>query len=181
MSDIFGSIVKGIGAIAPTVANLVLPGSGNMLAGLMRAVTGDGEYIPIEKVAARIQADPKLMLELERVAMEREVGLAKVEAAKLETVNLTMRAESVSEHWQQYSWRPYNGFLFGTTMFVAVTMTVAAPFFDKPPPDLGSITMMMAAWATVLGVQVLGRNKEKSARAGAAPGLFEGVINAIRK
>jgi len=176
MANIFKTIAKSIGAIAPTVANLVVPGSGPMLDSLMRAVTGDRDS-DIELVAARIQQDPKLMLELERVSMEREVGLAQVEAAKLETVNATMRMESRSEHWPQYSWRPFNGFMFPLTMFAAI---VVLPACGIEQPEMSM--ELVLGWLSILGVATVGRNRQKAAQNGdPAPGILAGVINAIKK
>lgn len=43
------------------------------------------------------------------------------ERAAIEAVNATMRAESASEHWPTYSWRPFIGFMFGSyvgSMFI---------------------------------------------------------------
>jgi hypothetical protein len=174
--DIFKSIAKGLGAIAPTVANIALPGSGPMLAGLMRAVTGDSVDIPLEQVAKKIQTDPKLMVELEDIAMKREVGLAQVEATKLESVNATMRQESKSDHFMQYAWRPFNGFMFPITVFSAY---VILPVCGVASPVIP--VSLIVGWLSILGVATVGRNKEKVAKAGnKVPGMFEGLINAIK-
>jgi len=174
--DILKSIMKGLGAVAPTVANLVLPGSGPMLHGLMRAVTGDDADRNIEEVAAKIQNDPKLMIELRKLAVEEEVGLARVEAAKLETVNKTMRVEAVSDKFSQYAWRPFNGFMFPIVMTLNY---VVLPLFDKPPSHVPEMVLM--GWLGILGVATYGRGKEKRARAGAtSTGMLEGLISAIK-
>ena len=83
-------------------------------------VTGDNDSVPIDQVAQKIQQNPALMVELQRLAVEREIGLARAEAEKakadterVRAVNATMSAESKSEKWPQYAWRPFNGFLFG--------------------------------------------------------------------
>lgn len=147
-----------------------------MLMGLMRAVTGDNDKTPINDVAEKIQANPKLMVELERVAIDRELGLAKVEASKLETVNLTMRIESKSDHFLQWAWRPFNGILYGISMFMMVAIL---PMFEKTVPE---VTAMMLAWSAVLGVAVVGRNKEKASKSGGSQqqGMVAGIINAIK-
>lgn len=171
----FDKIVDGIKAVAPTVANFVVPGSGNLLDGLMRAVTGDNES-DIEAVAAKIEADPKLYVELQKMAMEREVSLAQIDAAKLATVNATMQAESKSEKWPQYSWRPWNGFWFPTAI---ILIYFVLPLLAKTVPLIPQ--WVWIGWLSILGVATWDRGKEKRAKAGEQKtGLLEGAIKAIR-
>lgn len=171
----FDKIVDGIKAVAPTVANLVVPGSGHLLEGLMRAVTGDNES-DIEDVAAKIEADPKLYVELQKIAMEREVSLAQIDAAKLATVNATMQAESKSEKWQQYSWRPFNGFCFPVAVII---IYFVLPLFSKAVPEIPQ--WVWIGWLSILGVATWDRGKEKRAKAGEQKtGLLEGAIKAIQ-
>jgi len=171
----FSTIADGIKAIAPTVANLILPGSGTLLGGLMRAVTGDSES-DIEAVAAKIEADPKLYVELQTRAMEQEVSLAQIEAAKLATVNATMQAESKSERWPQYSWRPANGFAYPLAVILIYFLL---PLLGKAVPDVPQ--WIWVGWLSILGVAVWDRGKEKRAQAGEhKPGLIEGAISAIQ-
>ena len=54
-SKVFDRIVDGLAAIAPTVAGTLLPGSGPLVATLMRAITGDTSST-IDEVAERISA-----------------------------------------------------------------------------------------------------------------------------
>jgi hypothetical protein len=117
MNAIVKKIIQGVAAVAPTVANIAVPGSGTLVHDLMRAVTGDNDRVPIDQVAQKIQQNPALMVELQRLAVEREIGLARAEAEKakadterVRAVNATMSAESKSEKWPQYAWRPFNGF-----------------------------------------------------------------------
>lgn len=176
MSNVFETILEGVKAVAPTVANLVVPGSGTLVHGLMRAVTGDGPETPIEAVAQKIAADPALMVQLQEKAMDHEARLAEIEARKLETVNATMRAESQSERWPQYSWRPFNGFTFP----LAVLLIYAAlPAFGKTVPDVPE--MVWIGWLSILGVATWDRGKEKRTKAGETkPGLIAGAIKALR-
>lgn len=171
----FDKIVDGIKAVAPTVANFVVPGSGNLVEGLMRAVTGDNKS-DIEAVAAKIEADPKLYVELQKMAMEREVSLAQIDAAKLATVNATMQVESKSERWQQYSWRPFNGFCFPVAVII---IYFVLPLLSKPVPVIPE--WVWIGWLSILGVATWDRGKEKRAKAGEQKtGLLEGAIKAIR-
>jgi len=176
MSAILNKIVGGIKAIAPMAANVVLPGSGTLVQGLMRAVTGDGPDAPIEKVAAKIAADPELMAQLQIKAMEHEARLADIDARKLATVNGTMRAESKSEKWPQYSWRPFNGFLFPVAV---ILIYFVLPMCKATVPDVSY--WVWAGWLSILGVATWDRGKEKRVKAGESkPGLVEGAIKALR-
>ena len=77
MNAILKKIIQGVAAVAPTVANIAVPGSGTLVHDLMRAVTGDNDSVPIDQVAQKIQQNPALMVELQRLAVEREIGLAR--------------------------------------------------------------------------------------------------------
>lgn len=172
LSKIFG----GIAAVAPTVANLVIPGSGSLLHTIMRSVTGDTAETPIEETAKKIEADPKLFLELQTKAMDHEARMADIEAKKLATVNATMQAESKSEHWAQWLWRPFNGFLFGLAI---VAIYFVLPLMGKTLPTVPP--SIWIGWGAILGVTTWDRGKEKRAKAGEIkPGLITGVIKAIK-
>ncbi|MDH5524460.1 MAG: holin family protein [Desulfobulbaceae bacterium] len=177
MSDgILSKIINGIAAVAPTVANMVVPGSGPVLHNLMRSVTGASPDTPIDQVAAEIDAHPELFVELQRAAMDHEVRMAKVEASKLAVVNATMQAEAKSEHWPQYSWRPFNGFLYGIAV---VAIYFVLPLIGKVVPPVPEF--IWVGWGAILGVTTWGRGKEKRAKAGdIRPGMIESAIKAIR-
>ncbi|MFH1984137.1 MAG: 3TM-type holin [Pseudomonadota bacterium] len=143
----------------------------------MRNVTGDPEETPIEEVAAKIQADPAKMVELQRIAADREVRLRELDSADLGTVNETMRSESKSEHWPQYSWRPYNGFLYGTSV---VLIYFVLPLCGKTVPSVPE--WIWIGWGAILGVTTWYRGKEKTVKAGdIKPGLIAGAIQALRR
>jgi len=164
-----------VGAIAPSVANVILPGSGNLIHTLMRKVTGDKDS-PIEQVAAKIDGDPALMIEFQKVVMDHEVSMSKVDAAKLESVNLTMRTEAQSDKWPQYSWRPFNGFAFPLTV---IYIYAILPTLEKAVPEVPELLWL--GWLSILGVATYGRGKEKRVAAGEKGGMLTGLIDAIRK
>lgn len=183
MIAILQKIIHAVAAVAPTVANIALPGSGTLVEGLMRAVTGDNDRVPIEQVAEKIQDNPQLMIELQRLAVEREIGLARAEAEKakadterIKAVNATMNAESKSEKWPQYAWRPFNGFLFGLSI---VLIYFVLPLTGKMIPAVPH--EIWIGWGAVLGVTTWDRGKEKRTKAGdVKQGLIAGAIGAIR-
>ena len=174
--DILSKLFDGIKAVAPTVANVVVPGSGPLLHTLMRAVTGDGPDISIEAVAQKIEADPKLFLELQAKSMDHEARMADIEAKNLATVNATMQAESKSEHWPQWLWRPFNGFLFGLAV---ILIYFVLPLAGEEIPAVPQ--WIWIGWGAILGVTTWDRGKEKRAKAGdIETGLLAGAIKAIR-
>ena len=176
MGNVLDKILAGVKTVAPIAANLVIPGSGSIVEGLMRAVTGDSDDTPIEAVAEKIAADPALMVQLQEKAMEHEARLAQIEANKLASVNQTMQAETKSERWPQYSWRPFNGFMFPVAV---VLIYFALPAFNQTVPDVPQ--WVWVGWLSILGVATWDRGKEKRARAGEnKTSLIEGAIKAIR-
>lgn len=174
---VLDKITKALSVIAPTVAGVVVPGSGPMVQSLMRAVTGASNSEDIEEVAKAIEADPKLYVELQKVAMEREVSLKSIEAQKLKAVNETMQAEAKSEKWPQYSWRPFNGFSFPVAV---IAIYFVLPLLAKTVPDIPQ--WVWIGWLSILGVATYDRGKEKRAKAGEQKqGLLPGLIEAIRR
>lgn len=176
MSNVFEKILDGVKAVAPVAANLVVPGSGSLVEGLMRAVTGDGPEASIEAVAEKIAADPALMVQLQEKAIDHEAKLAEIEARKLESVNATMREEAKSEKWPQYTWRPFNGFTFPLAVLL---IYFVLPVAGKTVPDVPQ--WVWAGWLSILGVATWDRGKEKRAKAGEnKPGMIAGAIQALR-
>jgi hypothetical protein len=113
---------------------------------------------------------------LEEIALDR----ARIESAeRLETirqVNMTMRAETKSEHWPQWAWRPFNGFLFGAAI---VAIYFVLPLIKVEIPDVPVAIWLL--WGSILGVATIGRNQEKRAAAGdTAPGMLQQFLTAIK-
>jgi len=175
--NIMNSIFDGVKAVAPMVANVVLPGSGNLVHTLMRGVAGAGPDVEIEEVAKRFEQDPTLMVELQRVAVDKEIELGRQAVESLQIVNQTMQVEAKSEHFGQRSWRPFNGYMFGITMFCVYFLL---PALKQPAPEIPQFVWV--AWASVLGVTTWHRGKEKRVKAGeSGEGMLKGLIKAIKK
>lgn len=134
------------------------------VAGIATSITGLADP---EKAHDVIMANPELQLEFEKGAMDLQLAMYQEDTKRLETVNDTMRAESQSKSWAQRTWRPFNGFLFGVTLFCdyfisqIVFMVLKAKYstftfdWEHIPP---SVYML---WATVLGVAAGTRGWEK--------------------
>ncbi len=88
---------------------------------------------------------------------EIEYKTAELETRNVENINKTMQAEAAAEHWPSYSWRPYNGFLFGTTIFCCY---VLLPLFKIPPPVIPNEVWL--AWGGILGIASFFRGKAQA-------------------
>lgn len=119
-------------------------GIGSLAKDLRSAITGK-DTIPGD-----------LQLKLEEIAARLEEGENAVEMATIESVNRTMQAEAKSEHWMQWVWRPFVGFIFGLT-FIGV-------YFVLPLAEIDSPTIPSEAWlmlGAVLGVASWHRGAQK--------------------
>lgn len=69
------------------------------------AVKGFGEAI--KDAVGAFKADPTKVLELEASITQAAISF---QAGALASINATMQAETKSEHWMQWAWRPFFGF-----------------------------------------------------------------------
>jgi len=86
-----------------------------------------------------------------------------------------MRAEAKSEHWAQWMWRPFNGFMFGLSMF---GVYFVLPLLKKTIPEVPYLVWV--AWASVLGVTTWHRGKQKRILAGETGGLIDKIKGALK-
>lgn len=129
-----------------------------------------------EAVAAELQAaGPEALPKLREIEARRQVDLARVMAERLESVNRTMRVEATSEHWPQYTWRPW----VGAWWPVAVCLVyVVLPLAGADVPDVPEWIWM--GWAAILGVATWDRGKLKRGLTESAPaGALGSVAGAL--
>lgn len=149
--------------------------------GLVKAVAAQvlgksGESEVSEQEAERIIQDPHLYMEFKARLQEVELGKLKEHTKQLETVNETMQAESKSERWPQYSWRPANGFAYPAAV---ILVYFVLPLIGRSVPAVPEL--IWTGWLVILGVAVWDRGKAKRAEAGEhKPGLLQGAIQAIQ-
>lgn len=127
----------------------------NKVIGIAKAVTGLVD--PREAVDA-LSSSPDLEAKFRENVMNYQLALAQEDTKRVMAVNQTMQEESKSERWPQWSWRPFNGFLFGITVFCNY---IVLPILDKATVD--NIEVALAAWSAVLGVSAWHRGKGKVA------------------
>lgn len=168
--------------VLPEVAADLIPG-GEVILKMAKSIAGtDNE----KEAEAKITADPALQLELQKAVlvqgveeMKAEADLVRADNEALAHVNETMRAELAAdkEKWPVWAWRPFNGFLYGLTIF---GVYFVLPLFKVTLPAVP--TEIWMGWAVVLGVTTWHRGKEKRLRAGEAPqfGLIARAVKAFR-
>jgi hypothetical protein len=100
------------------------------------------------------QAENEFQLKMAELGFKDKEALAELETRNIEAVNKTMQSEASAEHWPTYSWRPYNGFLFGTTIFCTYFLL---PLCKVPVPSIPESVWL--AWGAILGVASWYRGK----------------------
>lgn len=190
LGSILGSVVPGVGTAA-----------GGAVGAMIASVLGS-ENTP-DAIHAAIAADPQAAIKLAQIEADNRTQLAQIasaqaiatiqaETAQIQSVNQTMQAEGKSEHWPQWSWRPYIGFCTGTAFLVLtvlVSMLAWQAVSGKDAAALAMIPQLVSAFAVlfsvpgaILGVASWHRGKTKRIAAGEAPepGMVDKAIGAIR-
>ena len=155
-----------LSTLAPTVATLL----GGPLAGIAVKFLADklgapeGTVNAVTSAMSRLGTTPEGRIKLAEIdaalrthALDIGVDIEKIDADKITAVNKTMQAESASEHWPTYSWRPFCGFVFGS-MFLGVYFVL--PMMRLPVP-----LVPFEAWTAmgaVLGVASWFRGKAQA-------------------
>jgi Holin of 3TMs, for gene-transfer release len=147
MADFFSSGIEG-----------AAKGIGSLAKDLRSAITGEA---PI---------DSETQLKLEQIAVQLE----QVEQQLPLAVNQTMQAEAKSEHWPQYSWRPFWGFISGLAFAFVVGLCCYLGYQavgGGQPEALAMIPQLVSSFAAlfaipgaILGVSAWHRGKEKIER-----------------
>lgn len=140
------------GPLAPVIASIV------------SSVTGASKENVTETLES-LSLTSEGRLKLQEIETAAQIKLAEMGYASLQSleeikfkaiaeINATIRAETTAEKWPQYSWRPFNGFLFGITIFCT--------YFVLPLCGVSSPTIPETVWVTwglILGVASFFRGK----------------------
>lgn len=106
-----------------------------------------------EKLTELKEHEQELQVKLAELGYHNVEAIAEFNTRALEAVNKTMQAETASEHWPTYSWRPFIGFMFG--LYIASMWLL--PFFGKQPVSISAdLTLSIGA---ILGVASYFRGK----------------------
>lgn len=112
-----------------------------------------------DQLLEHLNANPNEVIKLKQLEAETQIKLVELDIETIKQVNETIRAEGKSEHWIQYSWRPFIGFSFG---FYLNSLWLL-PAFDKSPTTM-SVDMILTVGA-ILGVASWHRGMEKIEKA----------------
>lgn len=142
---------------------------------------GDAAYAP-KAVDEALATNPDLIAKLRELESNERVKLTELanaqaaneladETHRIEVINETMREEGKSEHWPQWSWRPFIGFTFGLAFLVVSALCCYIAWGAVVVKDMAAINMipqLVGAFATlfaipgaVLGVASWWRGKSK--------------------
>ena len=126
----------------------------------------EGIFSGISKIVGKFKADPTEVRKLQSaIALAENTLRGKIidaESAVISAVNKTMQAEAKSEHFLQWSWRPFVGFTFAATI---INNYILYPYFAefgmRQVEIPGNVWLAML---TVLGAAAYTRGTEKIAR-----------------
>lgn len=96
-----------------------------------------------------------------KMQADYQVAMRQADSADIASVNESIREEAKSEHWAQWAWRPYNGFLYGTTVFLTY---FTLPLLKITPPIVP--TEVWIGWGAVLGITAWHRGVEQVKKVG---------------
>ena len=130
----------------------------------------------LEAEAQEIIRNPEMYLKLRTALQEMEIKKLQEETKHIGLVNQTMQIESRSESKIQRSWRPFNGFAFGITLFcdyfLAQTMLAILKselVWVHVPSEVYIL------WSSVLGITVGSRGIEKVSKLSPVAGVM-GIV-----
>lgn len=95
-----------------------------------------------------------------KIINEHKAKVLEAETKRLEAVNQTMQAESKSEHFLQWSWRPLVGYCF---IAICFNNYILLPYLHKygvVPIEIPSDIQL--AFMAILGVSAYWRGKQKA-------------------
>ncbi|KKN52312.1 hypothetical protein LCGC14_0614070 [marine sediment metagenome] len=131
---------------------------------LASAITGEGDP---SKLVANLNLSPENTLRFQEATNTLTLQMAQEDSKRLAVVNATMQSESMSGSWMQRAWRPFNGFLFGLTIWCDYFLFQVLTAAFKIDMDISHVPMpVYLLWSTVLGVTAYTRGKEKIAKTG---------------
>lgn len=111
---------------------------------------------PEQLVAVKL-AELEFSLKMQQMGFKSVQDLAELEVRVIEATNKTMQVEAGAEHWPTYSWRPYNGFLFGTTIFCCYFLL---PLLKIDSPEIPNEVWL--TWGGILGIASFFRGKAQA-------------------
>jgi len=173
-----------VGRTAPLVGGLLGGPAGGAVGALVASALGvDNDP---DEVLRELKNNPDALVKIKTLESEERIALRQLsvqsasnelaaDTARVQAVNATMQTEARAERWPQWSWRPYNGFLFGTTIFCVYFVL---PLSGIAAPSIPSEIWM--GWGAILGVSAWHRGVQKRAHEGEKM-LGASVVDALTK
>lgn len=162
----WSDLKSALGASAPLLGSLIGGPAGATIGAMIASALG----VPAspEAVSQAVINNPDCAVCLRQIEAEQSVRLQELasdqaraelaaETARLQAINATMQAEARSEHWPQWGWRPFIGFITG---IMVLGCYFILPLAKIPVPAVPETVWMMLC--TILGVASWWRGKEKA-------------------
>jgi len=111
--------------------------------------------LPPEAIVALQGQEHNFRVQMRQLNTAAEANRLAAETQQIQAVNQTMQVETKSEHWAQWSWRPFNGFILGLGTIEALSALSYLAYRGivmKDPAALGMIPALAAAFIGILGV-----------------------------
>lgn len=175
----WNDIAVGVGKVAPILGGLLGGKLGASVGGIISEALGvDNTPEAVEK---ELKENPEAFLKLRQLEIDKEVKLKELEAGidkewilgekgVIQAVNNTMIAEGKSEHWMQYTWRPFIGYCVGISTLGGVVICIGAyiAMLLGKPEGMANLSAILTALAglnattlPILGIASYFRGKEK--------------------
>lgn len=152
--SLLGKLISPKAEIAASAAKMIID----------KAVEITGITEPSEAVGA-IEASPELQLKFKESESGLVAKLAEEETKRQIAVLEQMGREGKSDKWYVAGWRPFNGYLFGITLFMDnMIMPYFIPCLIENAEYIRVAFPVYIFWAGVLGVNGYTRGKEKLER-----------------
>lgn len=167
---------------------------GASLAGMVTEALGIESTDP-EEIARAIGQDPKAAVKLKTIQSQERIRLqelaskqaiAKIDAQAKEQaeINKTMRQEVKAEGTYKSGWRPFIGWIFGASAGALIASLIYAigkdPTVVSNPEFTGLLVWIFTAMATILGVNIGARSRDKRIQQGLPDsGMIERIRGAL--
>jgi hypothetical protein len=169
----WSDVGKKIADFAPALGTAI---GGPLGAGLGSIVAGVFGTEPTpDAVMQAITVDPQAAVKLREIEANERIEIERIlsteRASNISNINKTMQAESKSEHWMQWSWRPFWGFISALAFLFVCTLACYLGYqaiIEGKPEAMVMLPQFITAMATlfaipgaILGVASWHRGKQK--------------------
>jgi hypothetical protein len=159
-------VVGKIAEAAPMVGSLLGPG-GTAVGGIIAMAASALGCAPTQDaITQTIAANPDAILKLKELELTHAVELQKLvvlqeqnqlaaETQEILAVNATMQSESKSEHWPQYSWRPFWGFISAAAFAIFIIFVCylgQQAIIGKDPNAMVMIPQIITSMVMLFGI-----------------------------